>query len=180
MGWQENFIPRPPLRQTRVHWCLWIHKCQFVGDSNQLRLLQECIFFFRWRTWRNAPSVSYWNYCFRGCSAFHLPTRDLLKKARTRNLPSGWSTEASKIPFHSYCTHHFWNLQIGTETKIWRWNQSGLPRHWRGGGIKHLEGKKHFGELPPACCRPGQRPPELLPQVLPVLLVCPINSFSFE
>ena len=126
MGWQENFIPRPPLRQTRVHWCLWIHKCHFVGDSNQLRLLQECIFFFRWRTWRNAPSVSYWSCCFIGCSAFHLPPRDLLKKARTRNLPSGLSAEVSKIPFQSYCSHHFWNLQIGTEMKIWGWNHSGF------------------------------------------------------
>ena len=38
------FIPRLPLCQTWVHWCLWIHKCYLVGDSNQLGLLQQWLF----------------------------------------------------------------------------------------------------------------------------------------
>ena len=38
------FIPRLPLCQTWVHWCLWIRKCYLVGDSNQLGLLQQWLF----------------------------------------------------------------------------------------------------------------------------------------
>jgi hypothetical protein len=45
---------------------------------------------------------------------FGLPSRGLLKKVRTRNIPSGWSTEASDSPFQSCYSHHFWSLQTGT------------------------------------------------------------------
>ena len=47
-----------------------------------------------------------------------LPSRDRLRKVRRRNLPSGWSTEASDSPFQSCYSHHFWSLQTGTAMKI--------------------------------------------------------------
>lgn len=47
-----------------------------------------------------------------------LPLRDHLRKARMRNLPSGWSTEAWGSPFQSCYSHRFRSLQTGTAMKI--------------------------------------------------------------
>ena len=62
------------------------------------------------------------------CIFFYLSfKRPPEKKVWVRNLPSGWSTEASDSPFQSCYSHHFWSLQTGTAMKIrGEKNQSGL------------------------------------------------------